>query len=74
MVQWLRLRVPNAGDPGFILGQATTSHMPQPGVRKLQLRAGAAKKKKKMLTEGHRGEPYRLKAATRMLIKHSVQA
>ena len=36
VVQWLRLRAPNAGDPGLIPGQGTRSHMPQ-------LRPGAAK-------------------------------
>ena len=30
MVQWLRLRAPNAGRLGSIPGQGTRSHMPQP--------------------------------------------
>ncbi|TEA30377.1 hypothetical protein DBR06_SOUSAS27510017, partial [Sousa chinensis] len=29
VVQWLRLRAPNAGCPGSIPGQGTRSHMPQ---------------------------------------------
>ena len=29
VVQWLRLRAPNAGDPGLIPGQGTRFHMPQ---------------------------------------------
>ena len=29
VVQWLRLRVPNAGGLGSIPGQGTRSHMPQ---------------------------------------------
>ena len=29
VVQWLRLRAPNAGGPGSILGQGTRSHMLQ---------------------------------------------
>ena len=29
MAQWLRLRVPNAGDPGLIPGQGTRFYMPQ---------------------------------------------
>ena len=28
VVQWLRLRAPNAGGPGLIPGQGTRSHMP----------------------------------------------
>ena len=28
-IQWLRLRAPNAGDPGSIPGKGTGSHMPQ---------------------------------------------
>ena len=36
VVQWLRLRVPNAGGPGLISGQGTRSRM-------LQIRPGAAK-------------------------------
>ncbi|TEA37689.1 hypothetical protein DBR06_SOUSAS9210004, partial [Sousa chinensis] len=28
VVQWLRLRAPNAGGPGSIPGQGTRSHMP----------------------------------------------
>ena len=27
VIQWLRLRAPNAGDPGSIPGQGTRSHM-----------------------------------------------
>ena len=38
VVQWLRLRAPNAGGPGSIPGQGTRSHMPQ-------LRPGTAKTK-----------------------------
>ena len=38
MVQWLRLRAPNAGGPGSISGQGTRSHMPQLRVRMLQLK------------------------------------
>ena len=29
VVQWRRLRSPNAGGPGLIAGQGTSSHMPQ---------------------------------------------
>ena len=29
VVQWLKLQAPNAGSPGSIPGQGTTSHMPQ---------------------------------------------
>ncbi|TEA25092.1 hypothetical protein DBR06_SOUSAS6010076, partial [Sousa chinensis] len=29
VVQWLRLRIPNAGGPGSIPGQGTRSRMPQ---------------------------------------------
>ncbi|TEA37112.1 hypothetical protein DBR06_SOUSAS210283, partial [Sousa chinensis] len=29
VVQWLRLRTPNAGDPGSIPGRGTRSRMPQ---------------------------------------------
>ena len=29
LVQWLRLRTPNAGGPGSVPGQGTRSHMPQ---------------------------------------------
>ena len=29
VAQWLRLCVPNAGAPGLIPGQGTSSHMPQ---------------------------------------------
>ena len=36
MVQWLRLRAPNAGGQGSVPGQGTKSHM-------LQLRAGEVK-------------------------------
>ena len=39
MVQWLRLHAPSAGGPSSIPGQETQAHM-------LQLRPGAAKKKK----------------------------
>ena len=45
-VQWLRLRAPNAGGPGFIPGRGTRSHM-------LQLRPSAAKKKKKKTSLSH---------------------
>ena len=40
MVQWLRLRAPNAGDQGSIPAQGTRFHI-------LQLRPDATKKKKK---------------------------
>ena len=43
VVQWLRLRVPSAGDPGLIPGQGTRSYMPQLKACMLQLRPGAAK-------------------------------
>ena len=43
MVQWLRLRAPNAGGLGSIPGQGTRSHMLQLGARMLQLRPGTAK-------------------------------
>ena len=43
MVQWLRLCIPNAGDPGSIPGQGTRSHMLQLRVPMLQLRPGTAK-------------------------------
>ena len=29
VVHWLRLRSPNAGGPGLLPGQGTSSHMPQ---------------------------------------------
>ena len=29
MVQWLKLRAPNAGGPGLTPGQGTRPHMPQ---------------------------------------------
>ena len=38
MIWWLRLRAPNAGDPGSIPGQGTRSHMPQLRACVLQLR------------------------------------
>ena len=37
-VRWLRLQPPNAGGPGFILGQGTRSHTMQPRVHMLQLK------------------------------------
>ena len=43
MVQWLRLRVPNAGDPSLIPGQAPRSHVLQLKVSLAQIRPGAAK-------------------------------
>ena len=43
VVQWLRLRAPNAGGPGSIPGQGTRSHMPQQRVHRPQLRPGTAK-------------------------------
>ena len=43
MVQWLRLRIPNAGGLGSIPGQETRSHMLQLRVCVPQLRPGAAK-------------------------------
>ena len=38
MVQWLRLRTPNAGGPGLIPGKENRSHMPQLRVRMPQLK------------------------------------
>ena len=38
VVQWLRLRAPNAGGPGLTPGQGTRSHMPQLRVLLLQRR------------------------------------
>ena len=38
MVQWLKLRAPNAGVPGYIPGQGARSHMPQLRARMLQLK------------------------------------
>ena len=38
MVQWLRLRAPNAGGPGSLPGQGTRSHMTQLRVRTPQLK------------------------------------
>ena len=38
VVQWLRLRAPNAGGPGLIPGQGTSSHVPQLRVRMRQLK------------------------------------
>ncbi|TEA25080.1 hypothetical protein DBR06_SOUSAS6010062, partial [Sousa chinensis] len=38
VVQWLRLRIPNAGGPGSIPGQGTRSHMLQLRVHMPQLR------------------------------------
>ena len=38
VVQWLRLRAPNAGDLGSIPGQGTRSHVPQLRVHMLQLK------------------------------------
>ena len=40
VVQWLRLCISNAGGPGSIRGQGTSSHV-------LQLRPGSAKNKNK---------------------------
>ncbi|TEA31246.1 hypothetical protein DBR06_SOUSAS18710025, partial [Sousa chinensis] len=37
-VQWLRLRAPNAGDPGLIPGQGTRSRILQPRSHMSQLR------------------------------------
>ena len=39
VVQWLRLRSPNAGGPGSILGQGTESHMPQLRVHTAQIKS-----------------------------------
>ena len=47
MVQWVRLRGPNAGGPGLIPDQGTRSRMPQGRSRVQQLRPGAAKIKTK---------------------------
>ena len=44
VVQWLRLRAPNAGGLGLISGQGSRSYMPQLRVCMLQLRPGAAKR------------------------------
>ena len=38
VVQWLGLRIPNAGDPGLISGWGTRSHMLQLRVHKPQLK------------------------------------
>ncbi|TEA23206.1 hypothetical protein DBR06_SOUSAS5510012, partial [Sousa chinensis] len=38
VVQWLRLRTPNAGGPDSTPGQGTRSHMPQLRVRMPQLK------------------------------------
>ena len=38
VVQWLRLRAPNAGGPGSIPGQGTRSHVPQLSVPVQQLK------------------------------------
>ena len=38
VVQWLRLRVPNAGGSGLIPGGGTSSHRPQQRVRMPQLK------------------------------------
>ena len=48
MVQWLKLRAPNAGDPGLTPGQGTRSHTPQlksqrTQLKPVQLRPGAVK-------------------------------
>ena len=43
VVQWLRLRAPNAGGLGSIPGQGTRSHMLQLRVHMPQLRPGTAK-------------------------------
>ena len=43
VVQWLRLRPSNAGDPGLIPGQGTRSHMPQLRVRMWQLKDPACR-------------------------------
>ena len=41
MVQWPRLRAPNAGVPGSIPGQGTRSHVPQLRVLMSQLKPAA---------------------------------
>ena len=38
VIQWLRLRAPNAGGPGSISGQGTRSHVLQLRARMLQLK------------------------------------
>ena len=38
VVQWVRLRIPNAGGPGSIPGQGARSHIPQLRVCILQLK------------------------------------
>ena len=43
VVQWLRLRAPNAGELGLIHGQGNRSHMSQLRVCMQQLRPGIAK-------------------------------
>ena len=44
MAQWLRLRAPNAGDPGLIPGQGDRFYIPQ-----LKILHAETKKKKKIL-------------------------
>ena len=44
VVQWLRLRAPNEGDPGSIPGQRTRSHMPRPSVPMSRLRPAKTNK------------------------------
>ena len=46
VVQWLRLCVPNPGDPDLIPDQGTRSHILQLRVHTLQLRCGTAKTNK----------------------------
>ena len=43
VIQWLRLRAPDAGNLGLIPGQGARSHVPQLRVDMLQLRLGIAK-------------------------------
>ena len=45
VVQWVRLRTPNAGGPGLIPGWGTRSCMPQLRVRMLKLNLAQPKNK-----------------------------
>ena len=47
VVQWLRLRAPDAGDPGSKPGQGTSSHMPQLKIQHSHTSKYLKKKKKK---------------------------
>ena len=43
VVQWLRLRIPNAGGLGLVPGQETRSHIPKRRSLVWKLRPGTAK-------------------------------